>query len=232
MDASRLIKPANRKSPTRQTVPLPDVNGHHDDPTADHAFFSVFPQQDVEATKGLEPSGSWSAQDKAALDLVNDVMHHLHGTGDARPKFGSLEGEALISAKMDRAYARQKSWLISDDNDSKTTRLAQRQHWAVDYMSAGEMVKMGLVETYILQHFGRQARRIWKALDEKGKMEEKQVSDRYIPTRCFSITDLISCAPTADRETGYASCQRHPRGRGCSIKSRLHHAAGSTTNSG
>lgn len=175
-DASRLVKPANRKSPTRQTIPLPEVNGHHDgEAPSEHAFFSVFPEEDGEVTKGMEPTGLWSAQDKGALDLVNEVMHHLHGTSDARPKIGSLEGDALSKARLDGAFARPNSWLASDYNDAQFKNLRARQHWAVDYYSAGEIVKLGLIETYILQRFGKEARRIWKALDERGKMEEKQV---------------------------------------------------------
>lgn len=117
----------------------------------------------------------WSAADKGALDLVNEVLHHLHGTGDARPKLGSLEGSSLNDARLDGAYARPNSWLVSDYNDAKVKSIMTRQHWAVDYLSAGEIIKLGLLETYIVQQFGKQARRIWKALDEKGKMEEKQV---------------------------------------------------------
>lgn len=174
-DAARLVKPANRKSPSRQTVPLPDVNGHGDEPPPAHAFFSVFPQEDGEVTKGMEHTGMWSASDKSALDLVNEVLHHVHGTGDARPKLGSLEGSDLAEARLDGAYTRPNSWLVSDYNDTKVKSLMSRQHWAVDYLSAGEIVKLGLIEAYILQQFGKQARRIWKAVDEKGKMEEKQV---------------------------------------------------------
>lgn len=151
------------------------MNGHDEAPT-DHAFFSVFPDQDDDVTKGMEQNGRWSAQDKAPLDLVNEVLHHLHGSGDARPKLGTLEGPELGEARLDGAYARPNSWLVSDANDAKIKSIMSRQHWAVDYLSAGEIVKTGLLETYILQQFGRQARRVWKAVDEKGKMEEKQVS--------------------------------------------------------
>lgn len=151
------------------------MNGHGE-PAQDHAFFSVFPHEDGEVTKGMEYTGMWTAAEKAPLDLVNEVLHHLHGTGDARPKLGSLEGPELGEARLDGSYARPNSWLASDYNDTKVKSVMARQHWAVDYLSAGEIVKTGLLETYILQQFGKPARRIWKALYEKGKMEEKQAS--------------------------------------------------------
>lgn len=175
MHSSKLVKPANRRSPSRQTVPLPGVNGHSDVPVQEHAFYTVFPQDEVVATKGLESSGSWSAMEKSPLDLVNDVLHHLHSSNDARPKLGNLDGNELVKAKLDRAEPRQNSWLVSDYKDGKLNNLLARSHWAVDYLSAGEIIKIGLLESYINSQFGKHARRIWKALDEKGKIDEKQV---------------------------------------------------------
>lgn len=206
-DAGRLVKAANRKSPTRQTIPLPDVNGHNGEPPSEHAFFSVFPAEDGEVTKGMEPTGLWSAQDKGALDLVNEVMHHLHGTSDARPKVGSLEGDTLSKARLDGAFARPNSWLASDYNDAQFKSLRARQHWAVDYHSAGEIVKLGLVETYIMQQFGKEARRIWKALDERGKMEEKQVCHFICMLIVPKKAQVAGTSFTIDRQNRHASCQ-------------------------
>lgn len=179
----KLVEAANKRSPTRQTVPLPDVNGHtnDDDNPLEHAFYTLFPREALNATKGLERSGSWQLEDKDALDLIIEVLHSLANTPDDRPKPSHLQyTDEVFEAKLDKSTLRSGSWLKTEmSGNSRKNNVAG---WAVDFTSSYQMIKYALVETFVKKRFRRDdgsqtaAMRVWRALDERGRLDEKSVS--------------------------------------------------------
>lgn len=185
----KLVEAANKRSPTRATVPLPDIsmNGHgsfgeEDGSVPDqHAFFTLFPPQALDASKGIERSGQWQLEDKDPLDLVIEVLHSLANTPDGRLKPAAVPSrEDLVEAKLDKSNLRSGSWLKTEmSGNSRRNNVAG---WAVDFTSAYEMIKISLVETYIRKRFRTEeglmtpALRVWRALDERGRLDEKTVS--------------------------------------------------------
>lgn len=144
-----------------------------------HAFYTLFPSHPIQATFGLEPTGRWAPDSKEPVDLLNEMVHHLHNTADARPKLVAFSEEHRKFSLLPEEV-RANSWLsCSDPNAARqdwTNLSGGRLSWAVDFAMAHEKLKIGLVESYLLSRFGKEATRLWRILDAKGKMEEKQVS--------------------------------------------------------
>jgi hypothetical protein len=139
-----------------------------------HAFFSLFPTTPAIATYGLEPSGYWDVEHKEPIDLVVEVLHTLAATSDVRPTPSEVKSkEEMTRARLDRGELRANCWLATDQSGNSRKHVAA---WAVDFASSMEMMKVALVESYIGKKYGKIALRVWRVMDEKGKMDEKTVS--------------------------------------------------------
>lgn len=195
----KLVEAANKRSPTRATVPLPETNGHggpgdEEMLSNQHAFFTLFPQVPLNATKGIERSGQWQLEDKDALDLVIEVLHSLANTPDGRWKPSAIPSkEDLIESRLDKSNLKSGSWLKTEMSGS--SRRNNVAGWAVDFTSSYEMIKVSLVETFIKKTFRTDeglmtsALRVWRALDERGRMDEKTVCS---VDNAFSPTDKLT----------------------------------------
>ena len=176
MNVNKLVEPANKRSPTRSTIPLPELDENQDQDQ--HLFFSLFPKVAVPSSLGLEPSGSFVLEDKSPIDLVSEVLHSLASTSDSRPSpYEIIDPDTLLKARLSRAELRGTNWLRPDYSGSSKRTVAG---WSVDFTESNEYLKVGLVENYIRKKWGKYALRVWKAIDEKSKVDEKAVSLTYI----------------------------------------------------
>lgn len=98
------------------------------------------------------------------------MLHSLLNTSDARPKYDS-------TTDIKKNDAKPPSWLLleGDINPRTSAHGLSSKKWAVDFASSYVMMKEALLESYIKRKFGKLPYRIWRIVDEKGKMEEKQV---------------------------------------------------------
>ena len=181
--ACSLVEPANKKPPThRKTALLPSdmlkVHDHSKDPH-DHSYMQLFPSLHIIATKGLESSGFWHLGDKQPIHLIYEVLQCMSNSSDARDKFGRPDS-SLRSEGPAETCAKRQQWLIQRKSISPgsmpSSYVLDETEWAADFASASEHLKVEALADYIKCKFGIHALRIWRIVDEKGMMEEKQVS--------------------------------------------------------
>jgi len=214
ISSARLVEPANRRSPSRKTIPLPgtgvtQTNGHYGDVHEQHAYYTLFPGAPIPATLGLEPTGRWHLEAKEPHDLVNEMLHLLHSTADSRPKLEALSDQHKRFA-IAPDELRANSWLHCSDTAAAQHDyphvLNSRVSWAVDFAMAHDTLKLGLVETYVRKRFGKEALRVWRIVNDKGKLEEKHIAKTaMLPTK--DVRELVVALSSA----GFLRQQEVPR---------------------
>ena len=174
-----IMAAANKRSPMRKAMSLPSDESHATGQPA-HPIAALFPKTQITASFGFEPSGSWNREEKEPSHLVSEVLHTLSNTADWRDLRHELPDGQGNYAKIDRSAVKPHTWIKPSRRMEQPGSPEYNCQWSVNLAFAHEELKLALLEGYLKQKFDKHSFRIWRAIDERGKMDEKQVRNLIV----------------------------------------------------